>query len=84
MIPYIRAILDVDQARDLAVDHPKLLADLYLQLKERYEYALELLGETAEIMGDSTGAAGFHLDGTTADWDEFDTFDDILELLKDD
>lgn len=52
------------------------------QLKAEKAELLEALEELASVIDESEGVAGYHMNGTVAQWDGFDCVQKIMSVIK--
>jgi len=55
----------------------------YSEIADTMEKMLDVVESIADIVNDSNGVVGFHLNGEVAEWDEFD-LPEVLATLESD
>ena len=74
--------VDTDLLEDGELDKPTMLVmQENKDLKRRCDELLAALEGVLAVVGDSTGVAGYHLNGNIADWGEFDEINAVYTAI---
>ena len=74
--------VDTDLLEDGELDKPTMLViQENKDLKRRCDELLAALEGVLAVVGDSTGVAGYHLNGNIADWGEFDEINAVYTVI---